>query len=104
MIAVKNAVFVAPIYNLKEYTTASGKKFIKFTIRTWEPGKDGDKVEFFNAVAYASAADIIQKHFFDGKIMYLDCKISSYKNKDGINTVEFVVNQFSFVGNKEEVA
>ena len=106
MIAVRNAVFVAPIYNLKSYETKNGKPYIKFTVRAWEKQHDGnDKVDFFTCVAYSSAAEVIKKYFFDGKIMYLDCKITSYKDKDDQTRIEFIVNQFSFTGdNKGEGA
>ena len=103
MIAVAKTIFVGAAYNQKMIETKSGKSMLAFTLRTWRPKKgQEDKVCFFDIVAYSSAADVLSKYLTDGKLLYLDCTADQYKGKDGQSRVQFIVNEFTFVGDKQQ--
>jgi len=105
MIAVARATILGACYNIKTLETKTGKSMLVFSVRTWKPGKDGkDKVSFLPVVAYSGSADILGKHLFEGKLIYLDCDIDTYKDKEGKERFQFIVKEFSFLGDKKEVA
>ncbi|MEY3182225.1 MAG: Single-strand binding protein family [Pseudomonadota bacterium] len=102
MIAVSKATLLGAAYNLEMKTTKTGKSMLKFSLRVWRPQKDAkDKVSFLPVVAYASAAEILGKYMEDGKLVYLDCQIDTYKDQNGVERFQFIVEQFSFLGSKE---
>lgn len=102
MIAVSKATLLGAAYSFEKSLTKSGKTMLKFSLRVWRPQRDGkDKITFLPVVAYASSADILAKYLHDGKLVYLDCQIDSYKDMNGIDRLQFIVEQFSFLGNKE---
>lgn len=102
MLAVTKATLLGAAYNLEMSQTKSGKAMLRFALRTWRPGKDGkDKVMFLPIVAYSSAAEVLGKWLHDGKLVYLDCTIDQYKGQDSIQ-YQFIVEQFSFLGSKDE--
>lgn len=105
MIAVTKATLLGAAYNLKLSETKSGKPMLQFNLRVWKPGKDGkDKVMFLPIVAYSGAADILGKWLVDGKLVYLDCNIDQFKSQDGSERYQFIVEEFSFLGDKKDVA
>ncbi len=105
MIAVIKATLVGASYNLKLSQTKSGKPMLYFSLRTWKPGKDGkDKVMFLPIVAYSGSAEILGKWLTEGKLVYLDCTIDQYKGQDGLEKYQFIVEQFTFLGDRNEVA
>jgi single-stranded DNA-binding protein len=102
MIAVSKATLLGAAYNLEMNTTKTGKAMLKFSLRVWRPQRDSkDKVSFLPIVAYSSAAEILRKYLEDGKLVYLDCQIDTYKDQSGNEKFQFIVEQFSFLGNKE---
>jgi single-stranded DNA-binding protein len=102
MIAVSKATLLGAAYNFEMRNTKSGSSFLKFNLRVWRPTKDGsDKVSFLPVVAYSKAAEILGKYLEDGKLVYLDCTIDTYKDSNGTDRFQFIVEQFSFLGNKE---
>lgn len=102
MIAVSKATLLGAAYNLEMKETKTGKAMLKFSLRVWRPQKDAkDKVSFLPIVAYSSSAEILGKHMSEGKLVYLDCQIDTYKDQNGNERFQFVVEQFSFLGNKE---
>ena len=102
MIAVSKATLVGATYNMKMIETKSGKPMLKFSLKVWRPTKDGkDKVSFLPIVAYSSAATILGKYLDEGKLIYLDCAIDVYKDQNGNERFQFIVEQFSFLGSKE---
>ena len=105
MIAVTKATLVGAAYNLKMSQTKSGKAMLQFSLRAWKPGKDGqDKIMYLPIVCYSGTAEILGKWLTDGKLVYLDCNIDQYKTKEGVEKYQFIVEQFTFLGDKKEVA
>lgn len=99
MIAVSKTHFVGAAYKKKLVETKNGKSMLSFTLRTWRPTKSGiDKVCFFDVVAYAAAAEVLNRYLYDGKVIYLDCTADQYKTQDGEIKIQFIVNEFSFMG------
>lgn len=99
MIGVAKTILVGAAYNVSPGETNNGKKFIKFALRVWRPQKNReDKVSFFNIVAYAGAAEVLVAHIRNGKILYLDCTADEYKDSNGGSKVQFIVNEFTFLG------
>lgn len=104
MIAVTKATLVGAAYNLKVSQTKTGKPMLQFSLRTWKPGKDGkDKVMFLPVVAYSASAEILGKWLVDGKLVYLDCTIDQYKTNE-VERYQFIVQEFTFLGDRKEVA
>lgn len=102
MIAVSKATLLGAAYSLEMKQTKTGKAMLKFSLRVWRPQKDTkDKVSFLPVVAYGSAAEVLGKYMEDGKLVYLDCQIDTYKDQNGKERFQFIVEQFSFLGNKE---
>lgn len=102
MIAVSKATLLGAAYNLEMKQTKTGKAMLKFSLRVWRPQKDTkDKVSFLPVVAYGSAAEVLGKYMEDGKLVYLDCQIDTYKDQSGKERFQFIVEQFSFLGSKE---
>lgn len=102
MIAVSKATLLGAAYSLQMKQTKTGKAMLKFSLRVWRPQKDTkDKVSFLPVVAYGSAAEVLGKYMEDGKLVYLDCQIDTYKDQNGNERFQFIVEQFSFLGNKE---
>jgi single-stranded DNA-binding protein len=105
MIAVTKATLVGAAYNLKQSQTKTGKPMLQFNLRVWKPGKDGkDKVMFLPIVAYSATAEILGKWLVDGKLVYLDCNIDQYKTSEGTERYQFIVEQFTFLGDKKGAA
>jgi single-stranded DNA-binding protein len=103
MIAVAKTILLGSAYNKKMIQTLSEKPMLTFTLRTWRPTKGGDKVCFFDVVAYSGAATVLGEHLYDGKIIYLECTTDQFKDQTGVSKVQFIVNEFSFIGNKDDV-
>jgi single-stranded DNA-binding protein len=102
MIAVSKATLLGAAYKLEMKTTKTGKAMLKFSLRVWRSQKDNkDKVSFLPIVAYASAAEILGKYLEEGKLVYLDCQIDTYKDQNGAERFQFIVEQFSFLGSRE---
>ena len=102
MIAVSKATLVGAVYNLEMRETKSGKAMLKFSLRVWRPNGDrGDKVSFLPIVAYSSSAEILGRYMVEGKLVYLDCQIDTFKDKNGDEKFQFIVEHFSFLGNKD---
>jgi len=102
MIAVSKATLLGAAYNFEMRNTKSGTPFLKFNLRVWRPTKEGnDKVSFLPIVAYSKSAEILNKYLEDGKLVYLDCVIDTYKDQNGNDRFQFIVETFSFLGNKE---
>jgi len=101
VIGVAKTILVGAAYNATTKETLGGKKFLKFDLRVWRPQKNKeDKISFFNIVAYAGAADVLGEYIHNGKVLYLDCTAYEYKDQAGISKVQFVVNEFTFLGDK----
>lgn len=101
MIAVAKATLLGAAYNLKKVQTKTGKSMVTFQLRIWKGKKGGDeKVMFLPIVAYSASADILEKYLTEGKLVYLDCEIDVYKDKEGRERFQFIVATFSFLGDK----
>jgi single-stranded DNA-binding protein len=103
MQAVAKAVLLGASYNVRKIETKTGKSMCAFNLRVWI-GKTGkDKVMFLPIVAYAGAADVLLNHLKDGKLVYLDCQIDQYKDKENRERTQYIVQEFSFLGDNKEV-
>jgi single-stranded DNA-binding protein len=103
MIAVTKATLVGASYKMNLSQTKTGRAMLQFLLRTWKPGRDGkDKVMFLPIVAYSASAEILGKWLKDGKLVYLDCTIDQYKSQDGAEKYQFIVEQFTFLGDSKE--
>lgn len=64
------------------------------------------KTDFFNMVAFGTTAENIEKFFRKGSRIVVRCHAQQekYTNKDGkkVNTIEFIVDSFSFVDTRAE--
>jgi len=102
MIAVSKATLLGACYSMEMKQTKTGKPFLKFVLRVWREQREGkDKVCFLPIVAYAQSAEILYKYLEDGKLVYLDCQIDTYRDDSNIDRFQFIVEKFSFLGNKE---
>lgn len=103
MIAVAKSTLVGAAYNANLTQTKNGKSMLQFSLRIWRPQKDRqDKTFFLPIVAYSGAADILGKYLVDGKLLYLDCMVDVYKDTSGKDRYQFVVENFSFLGDKKD--
>ena len=68
--------------------------------------KQDKKTDFFNMVAFGTVAENIEKFFRKGSRIVARCHAQQeeYTNKDGkkVNTIEFIVDSFSFVDTRSE--
>lgn len=68
--------------------------------------KQDKKTDFFNMVAFGTVAENIGKFFRKGSRIVVRCHAQQeeYTNKDGkkVNTIEFIVDSFSFVDTRAE--
>ena len=68
--------------------------------------KQDKKTDFFNMVAFGTVAENIEKFFRKGSRIVVRCHAQQeeYTNKDGkkVNTIEFIVDSFSFVDTRAE--
>ena len=68
--------------------------------------KQDKKTDFFNMVAFGTVAENIEKFFRKGSRIVVRCHAQQeeYTNKDGkkVNTIEFIVDSFSFVDTRSE--
>lgn len=102
MIAISKATLLGAAHELVMYETKSGKAMLKFKLKVWrQQGDYPDKVCFLPIVAYSSSAQVLFEHVTDGEIVYLDCQIDTFKDKFGDEQFQFIVEKFSFLGNKE---
>lgn len=103
MIAIAGATLLGAAYNLKKVETKTGKSMVTFQLRIWK-GKKGvnEKVMFLPIVAYSANADIFEKYLTDGKLVYLDCDVDVYKDKEGRERFQFIVVKFFFLGDNGE--
>lgn len=94
MKSVAKGILVGVPYNPKTSTTSNGDKRIQFALRVWDNKKE-DSAFFLNCVAYGSKAEVLEKHISKA-VMYVEAAMRGYKDKDGIDRIEFVVLEFSF--------
>ena len=68
--------------------------------------KQDKKTDFFNMVAFGTVAENIEKFFRKGSRIVVRCHAQQeeYTNKDEkkVNTIEFIVDSFSFVDTRAE--
>jgi YD repeat-containing protein len=102
MIAVAKATLLGPVYDLQPGKTKSDKAMLTFSVKTWRPQGEGreDKKNWFRVVAYDGAARVLSEHLRDGKILYLDGKLDMYRDKEGIERLQIILETFSFVGDQ----
>jgi single-stranded DNA-binding protein len=100
MKAVIKCILLGAAYNLKKIETKSGKNMVTFQLRVWKGKKGEEKVMFLPIVAYAGNADVFEKYLYDGKLVYLDCEFDVYKDKESRERYQFIVQEFSFTGDK----
>lgn len=79
----------------------------RFSIAVNRQYQNGDKkVDYFNMVAFGKPAETIEKYFRKGSRIVVHCRAQQeeYTNKDGkkVNTIEFIVDSFSFVDTRSE--
>jgi len=111
MIAVNKLILLGPAYQIKSIPTRSGKAMLSFTIKTWRPAgknQDGSKKEdikaWHNVVAYGGAAEVLERYLVDGKVIYVEGTVDYYKDKDGVNRTQIILESFSFVGDSEKAS
>ena len=91
-------------------TTQSGISYCRFSLAVDRPGKSGDekKTDFFSCVAWRGTAEFIERYFAKGQMIAVNGSLQtgSYINGDGVkvNTVDVLINQAHFCGNKQKVA
>jgi len=100
MIAVAKATLLGAAYNLKKIETKTGKNMITFQLRVWKGKKGAEKIMFLPIVAYSASADVLEKYLTDGKLVYLDCEVDVYKDKEAKERYQFIVSTFAFLGDK----
>lgn len=105
MIAVNKLILVGPVYQIKKIPTRSGKPMLAFTVKTWrgqgkneDGSKKDDKKAWHNVVSYGAAAEILEKYLVDGKVIYLEGCLDQYKDKEGTERWQVVLETFSFIG------
>ena len=104
MVAVQKIFLLGAVYKIENLKTKTGNDMCTFTLRTWrKAGKDKpDKVNFFRCVSYSGAAEVLGKYLFDKKVVYIEGTPDLYKDKDGNERFQVIVNEFSFIGDKQE--
>jgi single stranded DNA-binding protein len=104
MLAVNKVILLGPVYQIKKIETKSGKDMVAFTLKTWRSAgknEDGtrkeDKKSWHKIVSYGSAATVLEKYLEDGKVIYLEGLMDYYKDKDGIERSQVILESFSFI-------
>lgn len=91
--------------------TKTGKKVANFSIATDESyrdanGKKVDNTQWHRLTAWDKLAEVAQNHFKKGKQLAITARLvpNSYEDKDGVKhfTTDIVVNDFMFLGKKDD--
>lgn len=109
MVAVNKVILVGPCYNMKSIPTKTGKPMLAFTLKTWKPmgknedgSKKDDKVSWHNIVAYAGAAEVLERYLTKGKIIYVEGVLDYREDNNGVKHTQIIVESFSFVGDSNQ--
>ena len=88
--------------------TTTGKNVASFRVAVDRGSKDANgqnQTDFFDVVAWNKTAEFVCKYFQKGSLIAIDGRLQSrnYQDKSGNNrnSVEVVVSNVSFAGNKE---
>ena len=93
-------------HELELKSTQSGTSFVRFTIavdRNYQPSGKEREADFIDCIAWRQTAEFIKRNFQKGQMIALTGEIqTSNYEKDGQKrkSVEVVVNQVSFCGDK----
>lgn len=86
--------------------TQSGKAVLKFTLAVNRMKRD--EADFINCIAWEKPAELIATYVQKGKPLAISGRIQtgSYEDKTGrkVYTTDVIVNDFQFLGKKEEPA
>lgn len=95
----RNSVMIAGKgYNLKTSATKTGKTAASFSLLVVEKiKKDEDTKTFFWIKCYSGLADNIVKYWEEGKDFFIEGRIDSYKDKDGVDKYSIVASEIKFV-------
>jgi single-strand DNA-binding protein len=88
-----NCFFIGSVANKKNSTTKTGKALLNFTLKTWDHEQN---VEFLDCVAYGKQAELIDRDFPLGRIIYIEARAHSYKQQDDIK-IQFVLREFKYL-------
>jgi single-stranded DNA-binding protein len=109
MLPVNKVILLGPVYQIKEIPTKSGKEMLAFSLKTWRSGgkdeegnKKEDKKSWHKIIAYSDNAKILKQYLVDGKIVYLEGTLDYYKDKDGLDRTQVILNFFSFFSDKKD--
>jgi single-stranded DNA-binding protein len=94
---VNSVTLIGPCYNMKEFQLNSGKKMIKFTLKTWMKLGETEKKTFHSITAYGGAAEVIAKYWEEGKKMCVQGRLDSYKDKNDVYKTDIVLEEFTFI-------
>jgi single-stranded DNA-binding protein len=91
-------------HNLKKIETTSGKSMVAFNLRIYKKVNEKDIVTFINCNAYSGLADVLDKNLKDGESVFVEGYLHVYKDKEANERFSLVVDEFRFLGGKNEVA
>lgn len=109
MVSVNDVTLLGFVYQIKEIPTKTGKEMLTFTVKTWRSGgkdeagnKKEDKKSWHKVVAYSNNAKVLKQHLTDGKIIYIDGTLDYYKDSNGVDRTQVIVETFSVINEKRE--
>ena len=100
MTSLNKVILMGGMYKINKLETKSGKSMCTFSIRTYEKFKEKETITFFYCTAYSGIADIIVKYGEDKKQVYIEGRINIYKDKDGLDKFNVIVEDIKFIGSK----
>ena len=95
---LNEAILAGKGYSLKQSQTKSGKTAVSFSLFVAEKmGKDEDVKSFFWVNAYDKLAESVAKYWEEGKDFYVEGRINTYKDKDGLDKFSISANTIKFI-------
>jgi single-stranded DNA-binding protein len=95
---VNKVHLLGPVYSMKSFDLPSGKKMIKFSLKTWFKAGEIEKKQYHSVTAFGSSAETIFKYWEDGKKIFIEGYLDNYKDKDSnAYKTDVIVEQFSFI-------
>lgn len=79
-------------------TSKDGKPFVNFSVAVDRRGKEGDKTDFVDCVAFGDSAEHIVKYFYKGKPVRLfgSMECDTYTAKDGTKRYPWKLKVFGW--------
>lgn len=106
MAGVNKVIILGHMGRAETSYTNSGMAVCKFSLATSEKKKSGEAVTAWHrCTAFGKTGEAIQQYVVKGQQLYVEGKLQYGEyEKDGIKryTTDIIVNQFSFVGKKDD--